>query len=77
MTFFDSQAGMSSVAAPFGASTALTDLDSITDEERLRVMVSFSLSRFSFSFMKKRHNYHNEILWKPKSFRKGFASLKQ
>ncbi|XP_063605776.1 titin-like, partial [Penaeus indicus] len=29
---------MSSVAAPFGASTALTDLDSITDEERLRVM---------------------------------------
>ncbi|XP_047484220.1 titin-like [Penaeus chinensis] len=29
---------MSSVAAPFGASTALTDLDTITDEERLRVM---------------------------------------
>lgn len=48
MTFFDSQAGMSSVAAPFGASTALTDLDSITDEERLRVMVSFHSLDFLF-----------------------------
>lgn len=35
------QAGMSTVAAPFGASTApQADLEGIMDEERLRSMVS-------------------------------------
>lgn len=33
------QVGMSSVAANYGATTALADLEGITDEERLRTMV--------------------------------------